>query len=239
MPSTFCALLVASLGNTGRLQNTRHSAGHILLKALAQRLDAPPFSRSKSYGSGQLTTATLSPSFHSRSHSEDPPVLLHLWSSPTLMNVSGPAVLAAWRAFCKDNNTGQSDYSHAADSPSAHSSNRALGLILLHDDLESRLGKLRARQGFTKSTRGHNGLKSVVASFSGAGMVKEDGSWMVRVGIGIGRPSSGGREREEVSDYVLAKCTPGEVEKIEETAGQLEVILQRESKRLMKGVLTG
>src|SRR5271156_4710732 len=44
-------LLIASLGNPAPYHSTRHSAGHVLLRALATHLNFPPLTtRSKEYG---------------------------------------------------------------------------------------------------------------------------------------------------------------------------------------------
>lgn len=194
------AILVASLGNPGPLKSTRHSAGHILLSALATSLRAPAFSRSKPHANGQLTSASLGSTS------------LTIWQSPTLMNVSGPALLKAWRAFVSEN---QGD---------------AAGLVILHDEMETLPGKLKVRKGLQGSVKGHNGLKSIVGSFRSASAEKE--SRIIRVGIGIGRPTTGSRERADVSEYVLGKCSGDEMAKIEGLAEELEQILEREGQRI-------
>lgn len=201
------ALLVTSLGNPPPLHQTRHSAGHILLRSLALHLAAPPFQRSKPHAGGPLT------------HSGN----LTLWQSPSLMNVSGPAVLSAWRAFVKD---------HAAP-PSTDT--LRLGLVVLHDELEATPGALKVKRGMGGSVKGHNGLKSVINSFRGAGMGKGDmEARFVRMGIGIGRPA--GRSSKEVSDYVLGKVLVAEKERIEGLVGELVELLDEEGKRIAKTV---
>ena len=52
-------------------------------------------------------------------------------------------------------------------------------IIVLHDCLETKLGKVKVTQ--TNSFKGHNGLKSISNAFGGA----KD---FYRVAIGIGRP---------------------------------------------------
>ena len=76
-------LLVASIGNPAPYTNTFHSAGHVLLTALASYLDYPPLRRGNGLGGG-LT-----------SHGKD----TILWQSPRLMNDSGSAVSGTWRLF--------------------------------------------------------------------------------------------------------------------------------------------
>ena len=194
------SLLIASLGNPGSLKTTRHSAGHILLNALATSLHAPAFSRSKPYANVSITSASLASTS------------LTLWQSPTLMNVSGPALLKAWRTFVAEN---QRDSS---------------GLIILHDEMETLPGRLKVRHGLQGSVKGHNGLKSVVDSFRSA--AAGTGQQIIRVGIGIGRPMTRSRERADVSDYVLGKCTGEEKAKIEGLTEELERILEHEGQRI-------
>jgi len=70
-------------------------------------------------------------------------------------------------------------------------------LIIIHDDLDLPLGKVRIRQG--GSSGGHKGLNSII---------RETGSRdFIRVRFGIGRPygefSSADEKNEAVVDYVL------------------------------------
>ena len=165
-------LLIASLGNVGRAYlNSRHNAGHIFLSALVSHLSYPPFSRSVQHGLGQI------------SQGQD----ALLWQSPTLMNVSGPAVAVAWRRFKRDLDI---------------ESQGQARLVIVHDELESPLGKVKLKKG--GSVKGHNGLKSCKQSLNG-----ED-FW--RLGIGIGRPVS--RESDDVAAYVLSAMSGQDKEKL-------------------------
>lgn len=121
------------------------------------------------------------------------------------MNVSGPAVLKAWKTFLGEHRDSDAD----------------TGLILLHDELEAPLGTLRIRRGMQGSVKGHNGLKSVFASFEGAGLKAAMEARLVKVGVGIGRPEGGGRGREEVSQFVLGQVTGREREGIEGLVGRV------------------
>lgn len=67
-------------------------------------------------------------------------------------------------------------------------------IIIVHDDLESILGKAKIKEG--GSAEGHNGLKSIINSFKG----EKD---FLRLKIGIDRPPS--KEPEVVASYVLEK----------------------------------
>ncbi|KAL5351475.1 hypothetical protein ACLOAV_003334 [Pseudogymnoascus australis] len=99
-------LLVASIGNPAPYLNTLHSAGHTVLRALTIPLSTPPLTKSRPHANGLLA--------HSPTHP------ITLWHSPSMMNISGPAVATAWKAF-------QREYPGA-------------GLVVLHDELESALG---------------------------------------------------------------------------------------------------
>ena len=54
-------------------------------------------------------------------------------------------------------------------------------IIVVHDDLEQKLGSFRIVQG--TSFKGHNGLKSISQELGG---YKD----FIRIGIGIGRPEN-------------------------------------------------
>ena len=175
-------LLVASLGNPAPYTNTLHSAGHVLIAALAAHLSYPPFVRSKGV-SGGLT-----------SRGQD----ALLWQSPALMNVSGPAVNAAWRNFKKELDI---DLKNVAR------------LVVIHDELELPLGKIKVSKG--GSAKGHNGLKSCIASLGGTEFWK--------LGVGIGRPMS--RESGDVASFVLRKMTVEEQQRITAAAENASIAL--------------
>ena len=165
-------LLVASLGNPPPYANTLHSAGHLLLPMLLEAFapSNPPLSTYPGFRGGRASSG-----------------LAHAFFVPSAsMNVLGPSVVNAWRAFL-------------ASVPS--SQRRRAKLVLVHDELELALGRVKLRQG-TASARGHNGVKSVARAMGG-----NMGS-VVRIAVGIGRPES--RERGVVSDYVLRKMTSKE-----------------------------
>ncbi|KAI4835230.1 peptidyl-tRNA hydrolase [Aureobasidium sp. EXF-8845] len=121
--------------------------------------------------------------------SYDPEIPWTLWQSPTFMNESGKGVNAAYRTWARENNMQGR-------------------LVVVHDELEKPLGSVTIRDKEGLSARGHNGLKSCLASLGG---VK-----FVRVGVGIGRPVS--REPNDVAKYVLKKMTPVERQKVEGAA---------------------
>jgi peptidyl-tRNA hydrolase, PTH1 family len=74
----------------------------------------------------------------------------------------------------------------------------AADLILVHDDLDLGLGRLRIKQAGGHG--GHNGIKSVIDAIGTA--------QFVRIKIGIGRPAP----RQDSADYVLQAFTREEIE---------------------------
>lgn len=88
---------------------------------------------------------------------------------------------------------------------------KAENILVVHDELEQPLGAVKLR--FGGSARGHNGLKSIIASC---------GDQFARLRIGIGRPDS----KEEVPSYVLEnfKEKPETIEELIQKA--LEIITQ-------------
>lgn len=73
--------------------------------------------------------------------------------------------------------------------------------IVVHDELSLPLGKVQLRKPGT-SLRGHNGLKSIHDRLGSGNFY--------RLAVGIGRPKE--RDPAVVSDYVLGKFTPDEIE---------------------------
>lgn len=197
-------IFVASLGNTSPYENSLHSAGHVLIRSLHSLLctqqQQPQFSRSKPLANGFVS---VGPNFT-------------LWQSPAYMNLSGPPLAKAWRTYLS---TLSSDFDR-----------RLARLVVLHDELESPLGRIKVKTGgmggirgerSSSSVKGHKGLKSVVEHLGvgGGGGTKE----LVRVGVGIGRPAS--REPEDVSRFVLRKMSLKEIEAVTEAAGEVLGIL--------------
>ena len=177
-------LLIASIGNPApKYTNTLHSAGHTLLHELHARLPGihPPFTRARTMGNGYVSTG---PDFT-------------LWQSSSLMNVSGPPLRLAWRMFLRQLASDQE--------------RQSAKLVVLHDELESPLGRVKVKQGTDLSAKGHNGLKSVAA--------EKDLARCVRIGVGIGRCES--REPEAVARYVLRRMTERERDAVENAAPEV------------------
>ena len=88
-------------------------------------------------------------------------------------------------------------------------------LVVLHDELESPLGKIKVKVG--GSARGHNGIKDIGRALGGAEFV--------RIGVGIGRPAS--RDSRDVGDFVLRKMTAGEMARVRDGAGEVLKLVER------------
>ena len=102
--------------------------------------------------------------------------LLELAGTLDWMNITGPPLKGLLR-----------EYSLTADD-----------LILIHDDLDLHLGRIRIKEAGGHG--GHNGIKSVIDAIRTP--------QFVRIKIGIGRPAP----RQDSSDYVLQAFTREEIE---------------------------
>jgi peptidyl-tRNA hydrolase, PTH1 family len=80
-------------------------------------------------------------------------------------------------------------------------------LIILHDDLDLPLGKIRIRKG--NSAGGHKGAQSIISTLG-----SQD---FIRIRIGIGRPTAPpGCKEAEVIDYVLGDFSKDEDKVVED-----------------------
>lgn len=126
--------LVVSLGNPAPYHETIHSAGHVALIAAQHKLRATqPDFTALRFGK-KSTQTSLGPKYT-------------FIQSPTEMNITGPWLSKAYRDVLVNENLSPSE----------------MGLILVHDDLESDFGKVKVRK-WDQSHKGHNGIKSVAAS---------------------------------------------------------------------------
>lgn len=112
-------------------------------------------------------------------------------------------------------------------------------LVILHDELEAPLGKIRIKRGGPEaaSLRGHRGLISTFQTLRGKGLYTADTTKrprsrsgrdisVLRVGIGIGRPLT--REKDAVAEYVLSEMGAGERAAVEKAAGPVMGVLEEE-----------
>jgi len=104
--------------------------------------------------------------------------IVHLIKPACFMNVSGPTVARLARRL----------------------SLAAADLIIVFDDLDLPLGKVRVRM--KGSAGGHNGVRSVIEAL-GTDAFR-------RVKVGIGRPAPPGQHKDLVVDHVLSPFFPDE-----------------------------
>lgn len=83
-------------------------------------------------------------------------------------------------------------------------------LVFIYDDLDLPLGKVRVR--LKGSAGGHNGVRSLISNL-GTDKLR-------RVKVGIGRPASPERAREEVVDHVLSVFEPEELPIVAAACGE-------------------
>ncbi|CAG8131055.1 unnamed protein product [Penicillium olsonii] len=197
-------LFIASIGNKAPYRQTRHSAGHLLLDAVKPLL-APSLPNTGA--------------FH------------ETWYSPTYMNESGPKLVRQLEQWA----TRQNELCTKLYGPAENSSSTRYPttLIILHDEMEAPLGKLRVKRGGPESfsLRGHRGLISICETLRGKHLFPARGKATVdleilRIGVGIGRPSS--REKGAVSDYVLAPVSEAEMKAYRGTAESVVQIIGEE-----------
>ncbi|KAI9826855.1 MAG: aminoacyl-tRNA hydrolase [Thelocarpon impressellum] len=174
-------LLIVSIGNPPPHLHTLHSAAHLVLSALRTSLAFPPPLNSRALGNGLVSEAPH--------HEREAERGWTLWQSMGVMNVSGRGVGEAWRVWAR--------------AAAVHDGEEGRGrkLVVLHDDLEEPLGRVKVKSS-TSSARGHNGLRSIAAALSPKGVPYS------RIGIGVGRPQS--RERGDAAEWLLRKVTPAE-----------------------------
>lgn len=183
--------LVLSLGNPAPYYDTLHSAGHLALDSLQAVLGS----------SGEHQPAFDRTSREARKHGASSIGLKYaLVQSPTQMNISGPWVAKTYREFQRK---------RATESVEGRSPDDATVFVLVHDDLDSPLGKVQ-QLDWTRSARGHNGIKSVHAQ---SGMkhppTLKSGQHWTRIAVGIGRPGAS-RDPHDISRYVLRNITDEE-----------------------------
>jgi peptidyl-tRNA hydrolase, PTH1 family len=84
-------------------------------------------------------------------------------------------------------------------------------LIVVHDDMDLPLGKIRIRKG--SSSGGHKGIESIIAA-----MGSKD---FVRIRVGIGRPSAADQTKEEgIIEHVLGDFSREEQPAVKEAVAR-------------------
>ena len=186
--------LVAGLGNPGRkYAGTRHNIGFDVADALARRhgaeWEAAPrgiealVARWRGASAGSVGAGFSRPGVDPVGAGFSRPEVV-LAKPLTFMNLSGTAIVALLQFYKID----------------------PLDLLVLVDDVNIELGRLRARM--RGSAGGHNGLKSIIGSLG-----SEE---FARLRIGVGR----GDDRRDLADHVLAKFDAAERAIVSETVGR-------------------
>lgn len=176
--------LIVFLGNPGSAYaRNRHNAGRLLAEALPFYAALDWRKKYKGLYTG-LDRGRLLSAADSGAEAASVPEQFHFLMPETYMNLSGESVFAA-AAFFKI--------------PTEE-------IILIHDELELPLGTLSLK--FSGGLGGHNGLRSMKASFGNADC------WRLR--IGIDRPGEGGQPGSDrgVADWVLSDFTGAEMEQL-------------------------
>ncbi|KAK8128407.1 peptidyl-trna hydrolase 2 protein [Apiospora sp. TS-2023a] len=200
------SVFIVSLGNPPPHDQSRHSAGHILLKALQSHLGFPAFRRSRPFANGLVSEGKVA------DH-----VNIMLWQCPSSMNESGDAVAKAYRQFVSSSAAGSQEDAWPT-------------LVVLHDEMELAPGQLKLGPG-SASANGHNGLKSVQQSLQSTGLggrlAAKNGKFL-KVGYGIGRPAGSTRKKDDVAEFVLGQLPEGEMEQLWGCAEELMDLLEEE-----------
>lgn len=223
-------LYIAALGNPGaRYASTRHNAGALLLEAVLPRLRAR---WDPTHGANLLPFVETKRPTH-------------------YMNESGKGVVPGMMGFfAKSDKLVSREVvgSRAGEGIPAT-------LVLLHDELEIAPGKLKIRYGGPESfsLRGHRGLVDVFAKLDKKKMWNLGGKGannaasnpqdvktafvgakdslprefsVLRIGYGIGRPET--RGRDDVADYVLARMDQRELKGVEAAVDTVVLALEKE-----------
>jgi PTH1 family peptidyl-tRNA hydrolase len=250
-------LFIASIGNPAPYTGTRHSAGHVLLDALQAPLQERIGLTSNDSGNNSKSifyTMWKSPALMNVS---GPPVLRQFknWfanrqqvfdtifapASRPASTPPAPAPAASEKETETEAEVQTKRLFKGSSLTPIDVSTRELTrfrptLVILHDELEAAPGKVKVRMGGPEqsSLRGHRGLISIIDSFRGARLLtpKREGPAgvsVLRIGIGIGRPVS--RERDAVSDYVLGKLSPRDLEAMQRAVPEVVDLLVKEMYR--------
>lgn len=180
--------LVVSLGNPAPYGESLHSTGHLALRSLQHQLH-------RDHNQPQFESERIAKKATQTSRGSKYTLL----QCPTLMNISGPWVAKAWKELLAESG--------------AEDANRPMGLVVVHDELEEDMCVVKVRK-WERSHRGHNGLKSIMATMQPGGY--KDSKW-AKISVGIGRPE--GRDQTTVADYVLKPWSKYQKETIFQKTG--------------------
>ncbi len=191
--------IIVGLGNPGeKYKNTRHNLGFMALDELIKKFE--PVEKTFWENNKNLKAEIKKIEFKKSKAGETTPILLA--KPTTFMNTSGFAVSKTLNYY--------------KIPPSE--------MIIIHDDSDLPLGKIRVRFGGASS--GHRGVQSVIDVLST--------DKFLRIRLGIGRPTDerlGREKRYDLDRYVLAPFSGkdrGEIKHmIRETTKAISVILEK------------
>lgn len=176
------SLLVASIGNPAPYENTRHNAGHDVGRAV--------FGQSSTLGLGPRTSKQLGEqgTLHTFDHRG-----ITYFESKQYMNISGNAIKRLMKWYKEEGSKRVPEGTIPQ-------------LLILHDELDLKLGKVSFKAPTRRGNNGQNGLKSIVEKIPDE---------FARLRIGISRPDD--RSPDVIAQYVLERWTPGEEQTLWET----------------------
>ncbi|KIM31652.1 hypothetical protein M408DRAFT_317912 [Serendipita vermifera MAFF 305830] len=170
-------MLIFGLGNLP-YPKSRHSVGQLIIEGLAARFGT------------RLAYEPKLEAFHASVEGLEMPgspnnkrLKISLAKSKNLMNISGPSVKRTYDSVLHHTQT-------------FHPRNRRV--IIIHDSIDQAPFKISPR--FGGSARGHNGVRSVIASLG-----TQD---FYRIRIGVGAPT----QRGVLEQFVLGRLSPEELE---------------------------
>lgn len=180
--------IIAGLGNPGEeYEETRHNAGRIAAECFAKQNEFPDFSLNKKYqslvSSGDISGKGGKGS--KKKVSEKVTVLL----PETFMNKSGNAV-----------------------KPLITSVKKAEHLIVIHDDLDMPIGKIKIL--FNRGSGGHKGIESIKRA------IKTEAFTRIKIGISPETPSGKIRKPngEKILDFIVGPFKKDELAEMKKTA---------------------
>lgn len=150
-------VLIVGLGNPGeKFKNTRHNVGFMAVDFFAKKNNFPEFELSKKYHSliSEKIVKEISPNFNGRENKENKIILV---KPQTFMNESGKAVkklisnALARRTF-------------------ASSKFQISNLVVIHDDMDLPLGKLKIVK--ERGSAGHHGVESIIESVGNKNLIR-------------------------------------------------------------------
>lgn len=184
---------IVGLGNPGEeYKTTRHNAGRIAVEYFAKKLQFPEFTLSKKYQS-LSSTDEISAKVDKKNVSEK--VLLLL--PETFMNKSGVAL-----------------------EPLYLTPKKAEKLIVVHDDLDMPLGKIKIF--FNRGSGGHKGVESVIKK------IKTESFIRVKIGVCPTTPSGKLKkpEGEKLLDFIVGNFKKEELDEIKAVSKEVVEVLQ-------------